>query len=148
MATKKALALTAKQEAFCLAIVSGLSQSDAYRKAYASDGMKPATVNKRSGELMKNGAITGRIDTLRKPVVEKVQYDLENAMEEAAEAFLVSKSKENGGAMVAAVTLRAKLNGLLIDRKEITMSPMQELSEDALQRFVERKAKEAGVTLH
>lgn len=27
-------------------------------------------------------------------------------------------------------------------------NPIQELSEDALQRFIERKAKEAGVTLH
>lgn len=142
------MALTAKQEAFCQAIVSGMSQADAYRQAYNAGKMKPPTVQKRASELMANGEVAGRVEALRRPVVEKLQYDLETAMMEAAEAFEVSKSKENGGAMVAAVTLRAKLNGLLIDRKEITVHPIQEMSEDALQRFVERKAKEAGVKLH
>lgn len=140
--------LTAKQEAFCQAIVSGMSQADAYRAAYSAGSMKPETVQKRASELMRNGEVAGRVAAIRKPVVEKVRYDLEMAMVEAAEAFEVSKSKENGGAMVAAVTLRAKLNGLLVDRREVTINPLQELPEEALQRFIERKAKEAGVILH
>lgn len=140
--------LTAKQEAFCQAIVSGLSQADAYRKAYSAGNMKPETVQKRASELMKNGVVAGRVEAIRKPVVEKVQYDLQKAMEEAEQAFSVAKSKENGGAMVAAVTLRAKLNGLLVDKKEIRTGVIEEMSEEALNRFIERKAKEAGATLH
>lgn len=140
--------LTAKQESFCQAVVSGLSQADAYREAYNAGGMKPATVQKRASELMQKRVVAGRVAAIRKPVVEKVQYGLEKAMAEAEEAFAVSKSKENGGAMVAAVSLRAKLNGLLVDRKEITINPIQELSEEALQKLIERKAKEAGVSLH
>ncbi len=81
-------------------------------------------------------------------MIEKLQYTLEKAMLEAEEAFQVSKEKGNGGAMTAAVTLRAKLNGLLVDRKEITINPIQEMNDDALQRLIERKAKEAGVSLH
>lgn len=142
------MALTAKQEAFCQAIVSGLSQADAYRKAYNAENMKPPTVQKRASELMANGEVAGRVQELRAPVVEKLQYGLEQAMLEADEAFKVSKTKENGGAMVAAVTLRAKLNGLLIEKREVTINHLQEMDEAALQRFIERKAKEAGVTLH
>lgn len=140
--------LTAKQETFCQSIIAGMSQADAYRKSYSAESMKPETVQKRASELMKNGAVRGRVDELRKPVVEKVQYGLERAMKEAAEAFEVSKAKENGGAMVAAVTLRAKLNGLLVDRKEIKVSSIQEMPDEALGKFIERMAKQAGVVLH
>lgn len=111
--------LTAKQEAFCQAIVSGLSQADAYRQAYNAANMKPATVQKRASELMANGVVAGRVKELRQPVVEKVQYDLQQAMAEAAEAFGMAKKRENGGAMVAAVQLRAKLNGLLVEKVKV-----------------------------
>jgi hypothetical protein len=39
-------------------------------------------------------------------------------MSEALDAFEVSKRNGQGGSMVAAATLRAKLNGLLVERKE------------------------------
>lgn len=112
------MALTAKQEAFCQAIVSGMSQADAYRTAYDAANMKPETVQKRASELMGNGVVAGRVQELRAPVVEALQYGLKEAMQEAEEAFRVAKSKENGGAMVAAATLRAKLNGLLREKVE------------------------------
>lgn len=113
------MGLTAKQEAFCQGVVSGLSQADAYREAYDAESMKPPTVQKRASELMANGEVAGRVAALRQPVVEKLQYGLEQAMQEAAEAFSVARDKENGGAMVAAVQLRAKLNGLLVDKVKI-----------------------------
>lgn len=125
MATKKAPALTAKQEAFCLAVVSGMSQADAYRKAYDAEKMKPETVQKRASELMGNGAIAGRVAELRAPVVAKVRYDLERAMDEAEQALQLALKKENPGAMVAAVQLRSKLNGLLIEKREDVTDPLK-----------------------
>lgn len=116
------VALTAKQEAFAQGIVSGLSQADAYRKAYNAKNMKDAVIHVKASELMSNGKVAGRVETLRKPVIEKLQYNLEHAMLEAAEAFSIAKKKENGGAMVAAVQLRAKLNGLLTDKIQIDAS--------------------------
>lgn len=111
--------LTAKQEAFCQAVVSGMSQSDAYRKAYNAKKMKAETVQQSASRLMADRKVAARVETLRRPVVEKVQYGLEQAMLEAKEAFDIAKEKENGGAMVAAATLRAKLNGLLIERMKV-----------------------------
>ena len=142
------MALTPKQESFAQAVVSGMTQSDAYRSAYSAGKMKAETIQRKACELMKDGKITARVEELRKPVVEKLQYDLEKAMGEAQEAFEVARDKENGGAMVAAVTLRAKLNGLLVERKEITINPIETMTEDALQQFITRKAIEAGVSLH
>jgi len=119
------MALTAKQEAFACAVVSGMSQADAYRKAYNAGAMKPQTIQSKASILLQDGGkVRARVAELRAPVLEKVQYGLEQAMLEAAEAFTVSKAKDNGGAMVAAATLRAKLNGLLIDRKIVQTGPL------------------------
>ncbi len=116
--------LTSKREFFCHAIVSGMSQADAYRKAYAASNMLPATVQNKAHVLMKDGEVTARVAELRAPVIVKMQYGLEQAMFEAGEAFQVAKAKENGGAMVAAVQLRAKLNGLLVDKREDVTLPL------------------------
>lgn len=126
------MALTAKQEAFALAVVSGMNQSDAYRSAYDAGKMKPTTVTVKASELMTDGNVAVRIAELRAPVAQAVQYGLEQAMMEAQEAFEVSKAKENGGAMVAAATLRAKLNGLLIDRKEVRTGPLDEMDFESV----------------
>jgi hypothetical protein len=98
--------------------------------------------------MMTNVKVEERIDSMRKPVVERIQYGVEQAMQEAKEALDVSRQKEQGGAMVAAVQLRAKLNGLLIDRKEIRTGALDDLDDEQLQRYIQRKAKEAGVSIH
>ncbi len=124
--------LTPKQEAFCQAIVAGNSQSAAYRLAYNAAKMKPATVHKRSGELMADGAMTGRITELREPVIEKLRYDLSAAMAEASEALGMARSKESASAMVAAVALRAKLCGLLVEKSEMHHGVLEYASTEVL----------------
>ena len=126
------MSLTAKQEAFCIAIIKGMSQADAYRSAYNAGSMKNETIQKRASELMSDGEVAGRVEELRAPIVEEAQYALKDAMDEAREAFDVAKGKENGGAMVAAVALRAKLNGLLIDRSEVKTGPLDNLEHDEI----------------
>lgn len=119
------MTLTTKQEAFCQAVVSGMSQADAYRAAYSAKNMKPETIQNKAHVLMKGGDIRARVSDLRAPVVAKLQYGLKQAMLEAEDAFLIAKRKEQGGAMVAAVQLRAKLNGLLVDKREDVTDPMK-----------------------
>ena len=125
-ASPPAVTLTSKQEAFAQAIVSGKTQADAYRKAFSAEKMKDATIHKRASELMADGEVTGRVEALRAPVVAKLQYGLEEAMLEAADSFRVAKAKENGGAMVAAVQLRAKLNGLLVEKRQDVTNPFKQ----------------------
>jgi hypothetical protein len=131
------VALTAKQEAFAQAIASGMNQSDAYRAAYDAANMKPNVVNVKASELMADGKVSVRVDELRRPVVEELQYGLKEAMLEAADAMAVARGKENGGAMVAAVTLRAKLAGLLIDKKEVRTGELDGLPHDELKQLRE-----------
>lgn len=129
------MALTPKQEAFCQAIVSGMSQADAYRTAYAASKMTNKQIWEEASKLMASPKVSQRTQELRAPVVEKLQYGLEQAMLEAQEAFEVSKSTQSGGAMVAAVQLRAKLNGLLVERKEVRTGPLDGLEHDDLKEL-------------
>lgn len=75
--------LTPQQEKFCKAVVSGLSLSDAYRKAYKAGNMTARTINKRAGELMHNGAITGAVIRLREKVNEAFVIDTSALLRES-----------------------------------------------------------------
>lgn len=59
------MALKEKQEAFCQAIVSGMSQADAYRSAYNAEKMKNETIQNNAYKLMQNNEVTTRIQELR-----------------------------------------------------------------------------------
>jgi hypothetical protein len=105
-----------------------MNQSDAYRAAYnTKPGASPAAISVDACKLMANPNVALRVAALRKPVVEAVQYGLKEAMAEAAEALAVSKEKQNGGAMVAAVALRAKLSGLIIEKRQNVPNPFEEV---------------------
>lgn len=140
--------LTQQMEVFCQAMTNPqTSQADAYRQAYPNSvSWKDATLWSKASTLMANERVRERIDALRKPIIERIQlnhrYDMEQAMVEAEEAFNVAKAKGNGGAMVAAVTLRAKLNGLLIERREVTLNRFEEMTPEQLDRFIIRKQQE------
>ena len=140
--------MTPKQEKFCHGIVAGMSQSDAYRAAYDAEKMKPETVQRKACELMKDSKITARIAALRTPVVQRLQYGLEQAMREAEEAFAVARARENGGAMVAAVQLRARLNGLLVEKREIRTGPLDDASTEMLLEMRRQLELSAGSQLH
>ncbi len=144
-----AINLTGKREKFAQGVFSGLSLSDAYRKAYDTANMAPSTVNKRAKELSKDQRIQDRIQALAAPVVEKLrqkyEYSLAHAMGEAQEAFQVSKDQKSGASMTAAVALRAKLNGLLIERKEVVITEVQKLDDASLDALIALKAGELGI---
>lgn len=75
------MTLTAKQEAFAQAIADGLNQSDAYRKAYDVEAMKPQSINRKAKELMDNGKITARIDELKGKLEAKALWTREMSVQ-------------------------------------------------------------------
>lgn len=64
------MSLTPKQEAFAQAVASGMTQADAYRSAYVTNGMKPETIQNSAYKLMQDGDITARIEELRAEVAQ------------------------------------------------------------------------------
>lgn len=57
--------LSIKQENFCNYYLECGNASEAFRRAYSCDGMKPATINRKAFEMLENGKITARIGELQ-----------------------------------------------------------------------------------
>jgi hypothetical protein len=96
--------LTSKQEAFCQAIADGVSQAEAYRRAYnVSETTKPETVWKRSSELMQNGAVTGRVHEIQESLAKKALWTREMSVKALIESYRVAKDRKNSNGMTGAV---------------------------------------------
>jgi hypothetical protein len=140
-----------RHEQFAHAVANGEKPHIAYVNAGFSEGGAYQSSNK----LLKKPEVEARIAEIsankHRLLTEKVSYTVVDAMREAEEAFLIAKGKENGGAMVAAATLRAKLMGLLVDKKEIRTGALDELSAEerdaainAIRRELEGRASGVG----
>ena len=77
--------LTPAQEKFAAGVVSGLSQSEAYRRAYPrSRKWKNETVWKRASELMANGEVSGRVSELSQKAATAHEVTVERVVKELA----------------------------------------------------------------
>jgi phage terminase small subunit len=108
--------LTAKQEGFCQAIITGMSHSDAYRANYSCEKSKPETIHRKAKELMDNGKVAARIEELRAPVVSEARLTLANHLIELDRLKRVAEGLENPSAAVKCEELRGKASGIYVDR--------------------------------
>jgi len=104
--------LTPKQESFCLAYLETGNASEAYRRSYDADGMKPQGVNRRAKELLDNGKIAARLEELRKPIIERHKVTVDSLILELEEAREAALKAAQAGAAVSATMGKAKLCGL------------------------------------
>jgi len=75
-----AKSLTLKQENFCLAYIETGNASEAYRRAFNTERMKPETVNRNAKAMIDDSKIATRLVALKKPVIEKTQLTLERVL--------------------------------------------------------------------
>lgn len=111
--------LTQKQENFCLAYIETGNASEAYRRAYNADGMKPETVNRKAKELLDNGKITARLEELRKPATESAQITLTQHLSTLEELRELAKEEGKYGPAIQAEIARGKAAGLYVERSHI-----------------------------
>ena len=116
------MALTIKQEKFAQLVVELGDKSKAYRGAYNAERMKPETVHKRSGELIANGAVAGRIDQLRAEAAKAHRCTVESLLIKLDTAYDTALASETPqcSATVSAVMAQAKLCGL--DKQLVELS--------------------------
>ncbi|CUK21911.1 terminase small subunit [Achromobacter xylosoxidans] len=108
------MALTPKQEAFALAYVETGNASEAYRRSYSAEKMKPAVVAVKASELLAHGKVSVRVAELQAAHAERHKLtvdDLLRELEEARQAALTAESVQSSAA-VAATMGKAKLLGL------------------------------------
>jgi len=123
--------LTDQQEIFCHEIVKGKSQFQAYQAAYPSSiRLDRSYSDIKASLLIGQAKIQSRIEALRAPILRKTTYDVVAAHEEAGRAFDLAMSTEQVGAAVAAVQLRAKLHGLITEKREIKLTKFDDMPAD------------------
>lgn len=108
------MALTQKQENFCLKYVECGNASEAYRHAYDANKMSAETIHKRAFELMNNGNVTGRIEELKSDHRKRHNITIDDLLDELEEARTCALTCETpqSSAAVSATIGKAKLLGL------------------------------------
>jgi hypothetical protein len=139
--------VTPQLEKFAQCLAAGMKKSDAYRAAHPGIKSSNKTIHETACKLAKREDVQARVEELRAPVIAKVRYELEQAMAECDEAIRLAKETANPSAMVSAVQLKAKLNGLLVEDRKNRRAPLEDLSDEQLDGLIQRRATELGVTL-
>ena len=116
---KKGTALTPKQQHFCRAVASGCTMSDAYREAYNTGRMKPATINREAHALMADPKITARCEVLNRAkdraVIASSLSDRELVLTQLREIAANAKGTPAEHATLRACDLLGKTVGLYRD---------------------------------
>jgi phage terminase small subunit len=122
-------ALTPKQERFVQAYIETGNATEAYRRAYRSDSMKPATVNREAKALLDNPKIAARLDEIRAMHLERHNLTIDDISRMLQEDRALARRLENPAAAVSATMGLAKLYGHLTNNGQhpatmvITVSP-------------------------
>ncbi len=110
--------LTPKQENFCLAYLETGNASEAYRRAYDAENMKPESIHRKAFGLLNRGKIGARLDELRQPAVEAAQVTLEDHLHHLAALRDAAHAAEQYSAAITAEFHRGKAAGLYVERSE------------------------------
>jgi hypothetical protein len=149
--------VTAQEEIFCQNIVRGNNQTEAYRAAYDTRNMKPATVHRNAKALMDKDKMATRIAELRAPVIKKVQITLEEHINRLGELSSRAAAKDQYSAAINGEMLRGKVSGLYVDKvetKNINLNgtlaseiKLSRLTDDELTEYLRLTAKASDTSL-
>ena len=109
--------------------------------------MKPATVQKRAGELLHHGVITGCIRELQAAHRQRHDVTMDRLVDELEEARSFSMVVGQTGAAVTATMGKAKLHGLITNHHPHTgeIKMIREMSNEDLEAEIdEREGKRCG----
>jgi phage terminase small subunit len=101
--------LTAKQEKYVQGLISGLSQREAYKRAYNTTNWKDESIDQKASVLLKNVKVRSRYDELMSEHKEKALWTREKAVEELL--FILDFSKKE----IKELGLEASNKGAFID---------------------------------
>ena len=125
------MALTAKQEAFCLAFVATGKPVDAYRAAGYSPDMSDKTAGEAASRLLKDSKILARLAIVRAPAAQKAGITLESHLADLKDLRDKARGEGKYSAAVAAEVARGKVSGFYIDKVALTGAnggPVQNVS--------------------
>ena len=112
------MSLTPKQEAFCLAYLETGNASEAYRRAYDAENMKPESINRKAKDVIDNVKIAARVAELRKPALVKAQMTLEGHLADLQMLRDKALQADQFSAAISAEIARGKASGVHVEKSE------------------------------
>ena len=113
--------LTPKQEAFAMAYVECGNASKAYKAVYnVNENTTDNTISVEACKLRNNPKITLRILELQELAQVRHSITVDSLTDELEQARKTAQEAGQSSSMVSATMGKAKLHGLLTDKKEIT----------------------------
>lgn len=113
--------LTLKQEAFAQGLAEGLTNAEAYRRAYGADNMKASTVHSESCKQAQHPKVAARVHELLAEKRRKNSMFADKASDRVWRNVWRLAEGENVPPAVqqSAIALAAKMAGMLTDKVEI-----------------------------
>ncbi len=117
--------LTARQEQFAQCLADGLTNSEAYRRSYSAEGMKPSSVHVEGCKLAKNPKVASRVQGLLMAKAEEnakrnSMFALKNADRVWSNVWrLAEGSNVPPAVQQSALALAAKMAGMLTEQVKI-----------------------------
>ena len=146
---KKGTALTPKQQHFCRAVAAGCTMSDAYREAYSTSRMKPASIHREATRLMSNPMITTRIEVLNRAkdraFIASAVSDRELVLTQLREIAAHAKGTPAEHATLRACDLLGKTVGLY---KDVVETVVQRSPEEIRTEIVELYERHKDKPVH
>ena len=112
--------LTIKQEKFALKYVELGNASEAYRQSYSAKNMQDTTIWTEACLLLGDQKVAKRVESIRNELAESNAVTLESISLELDGAISLAKDLEQASPMVTGIMGKAKLHGLVTDKKELT----------------------------
>jgi phage terminase small subunit len=121
-AKKNEFGLTDKQEKFAQEYIRCKNASEAYRNSYNAGKMSDNVIHTKAYEVLKNGAVTVRLNELRGEIKQRHNITVDSLVKELEQARQVALAAETPqtSAAVAATMGKAKLCGL--DKQLVELS--------------------------
>jgi hypothetical protein len=124
-----------KHETFAQKVAKGLSQTTAYAEAYGVENIR--TAETASSRLMSHVRVRERVAELQahtaRRITEAAVESIASITTELNEALSLARKQGQPNHMVAASMAKAKLNGLIVDKAETTVTTKHE------ERLLKRK---------
>jgi phage terminase small subunit len=112
--------LTPKQEAFARIYVETSNASEAYRQcADVAEDTKPESIWASASRMLSDVKVLQRVDELQKEAAERTLVTVARLMEELEEARALALAEKQSSAAVSATMGKARINGLLVEKREI-----------------------------
>lgn len=122
--------LTAKQTKFVQKYLETGNASEAYRQSYNVKNMSVKAYQLEACRLLENPSVSLAIKKGQEKARERHEVTLESITKELEDARILGMMEKQTAAAISASLGKAKLHGLVVDKKEIKVSPLESILED------------------